>query len=505
MGELLLGVDVGTYSSKGVLVSPDGRVLKSQVVEHGLQIPHPGWAEQDADGVWWADVVAICRGLLDGEPYTGADVAAVSLSAIGPCLLPLDREGRPLRPGILYGVDTRATEEIEFLERSIGPEELFRLSGMALSSQAVGPKILWLKRHEPEVWRQTARLTTASSYLTYRLTGEHVMDRHTASHYIPLFDLKRLEWTDRYAREVADPSLLPRLGFSDELAGEVSPQGARETGLKAGTPVAVGAVDALAEAVSVGVAQPGDLMLMYGSTAFFILVQESPTPDPRLWTVAGARRGQYNLAAGMATSGSLTRWFRDELARDLLEAEAYERLYRAAEGVPPGSRGLLVLPYFSGERTPINDPKARGLIAGLSLSHRREELFRAALEGVGYGIRHNLETFREIGAPLKRVVAVGGGTKGRTWLQIVCDISGQEQLLPEVTIGASYGDAFLAGVAGGLLRWEDLEGWVRLEERIVPDPTHQARYDELYRLYLELYSATRDLVHRLAEMSQEAA
>lgn len=504
MGELLLGIDVGTYSSKGVLVTPDGQVLKSRVVEHGLDIPRPGWAEQDAEGVWWADVVALCRGLLDGQPYGGADVAAVSLSAIGPCLLPLDRKGRPLRPGILYGVDTRATEEIAYLEATLGQEAIFALSGMSLSSQAIGPKILWLKRHEPEIWRQTARLTTASSYLSYRLTGEHVMDRHTASHYIPLFDLERLEWTDRYAAEVADPALLPRLGWSDEQAGEVSPAGARESGLKAGTPVAVGAVDALAEAVSVGVIQPGDLMVMYGSTTFFILVQERPTPDPRMWTVAGARRGQYNLAAGMATTGSLTRWFRDELARDLNEAEAYERLYQGAEGVPPGARGLLVLPYFSGERTPINDPKARGLIAGLSLSHSRDELFRAVLEGVGYGIRHNLETFRAIGAPVRRVVAVGGGTKGRTWLQIVCDISGQEQLLPEVTIGASYGDAFLAGVVGGLLRWEDLGRWVRLRERVAPDPAHQARYDELYRLFLELYASTRPLVHRLAGMSQEA-
>lgn len=505
MSELLLGIDVGTYSSKGVLVAPDGTVLKSQVVEHSMDIPHPGWAEQDAERVWWADVVALCKTLLDGRPYTAGEVAAVCLSAIGPCLLPLDRQGRPLRRGILYGVDTRATEEIELLERSIGPAALFRLSGMALSSQAVGPKILWLRRHEPEIWRQTARITTASSYLTYRLTGEHVMDRHTASHYIPLFDLKSLEWTDRYAQQVADPSLLPRLGWSDELAGEVSPQGARETGLKAGIPVAVGAVDALAEAVSVGVAHPGDLMVMYGSTAFLLLVQESPTPDPRLWTVAGARQGQYNLAAGMATSGSLTRWFRDELARDLSETEAYKRLYQAAEQVPAGARGLLVLPYFSGERTPINDPKARGLIAGLSLSHRREELFRAALEGVGYGIRHNLETLGEVGTSVRRVVAVGGGTQGRTWLQIVSDISGQEQLLPEVTLGASYGDAFLAGVAGGLLRWDDLERWVRLKGRVAPNPAHKARYDELYRIYLEIYAATRTLMHRLAGMGQEGA
>ncbi len=503
MSDLLLGIDVGTYSSKGVLVGADGTVLKTHVVEHTMDIPQPGWAEQDADAVWWADVVSICKVLLDGSPYSGEDVAGVALSAIGPCVLPLDAAGKPLRPGILYGVDTRASDEIEYLNEKLGKEVIYDFSGMTLSSQAAGSKILWIKNNEPDVWKQTAHLTTASSYLVYRLTGEKVIDRHTASHYMPLMDINTLEWSDRFAEEIVDIEKLPRLGWSDEIAGQVNRAGAEETGLKAGTPVAVGAVDALSEGISVGVVNPGDLMIMYGSTAFFILVLNAPVPDERMWTVGGAFNGQYNLAAGMATTGSLTRWFRDELAADLPEETAYKILFDDAANIQPGANGLIVLPYFSGERTPINDPKARGMIAGLTLSHSRKHLYRAVLEGVAYGIRHNIETFQAIGAPVQRIVAVGGGTKSTTWLQIVSDIVGIEQEIPAQTIGASYGDAFLAGLATGILKREDLDTWVKHEKIISPDLEKKKKYSHYYENYLELYQQNREIMHRLAESGAE--
>lgn len=495
MGELLLGIDVGTYSSKGVLVTPEGEIQAQHVVEHGMDVPRPGWAEQDADAVWWSDVVTICRELLSGR-YSGEDVAGVGLSAIGPCLLPLDGDGRPLRKGILYGVDARAGDEIGLLNERLGENEVYAFSKMAFTSQAIGPKILWLQRHEPDVWARTDRLTTASSYLVHRLTGEHVMDRHTASHYMPLMDMERLEWSERFADEIAPLAMLPRLGWSDERAGEIGSAGARETGLKKGTPVAVGAVDALSEAVSVGATRPGDLMIMYGSTTFFILVLDRPAPDRRVWTTAGAFPGQYALAAGMATTGSLTRWMRDQFARELPEGEAYARLFEAAANVPAGSEGLVMLPYFSGERTPINDPDARGVIAGLTLSHTREHLFRAALESVAYGIRHNLETFREMGARIERIVAVGGGTQGGLWTQIVSDVTGEAQLLPRTTVGASYGDAFLAGRAAGVLEAGALSEWVRAERTVRPSGSSRSVYDAGYRAFRDLYENTREIVHR---------
>lgn len=499
MSRLLLGIDVGTYSSKGSLVEPDGTLVKAAVVEHEMSIPHPGWAEQDAEAVWWGDVVKICRQLLNGDPYRGPDVSAVAVSAIGPCMLPLDSRDRPLRPGLLYGVDARASRQIESLTQKWGGQAIYDFSGMAFTSQAVGPKILWFRENEPDLWKRTAHITTASSYLILRLTGEKVIDRHTASHYMPLMDLQRVEWSDRFADNLVSVENLPHLAWSDELAGRVNAAGAGETGLNVGTPVAVGAVDALSEAISVGVVRPGDLMIMYGSTAFFILVEDAPRPDPRLWTVAGAFAGQYNLAAGMSTTGSLTRWFRDELARDLPEETAYATLFTQAEAIPPGADGLLLLPYFSGERTPINDTQARGVFAGLTLAHRREHLYRAVLESVAFGIRHNIETFQSIGADVKRVVAVGGGTKSTTWLQIVSDVAGIAQEVPQLTIGASYGDAFLAGMASGQLQRGDLARWVKPDSIIQPDPSRKAIYDSLYADYRQLYENTRDIIHRLGE------
>lgn len=499
MASLLLGIDVGTYSSKGVLVEPDGSVLKTAVIEHSMSIPHPGWAEQDANDVWWSDVVKICQNLIDGKKYHKEDIVGIALSAIGPTLLPIDSLGKPLRPGILYGVDTRASEEIEILNKKIGEDEIFSFSKMSLSSQAVGPKILWLKRHEPDVWSKLDWITTASSYLVFRLTGEKVIDRHTASHYMPLMNMEDFEWSSRYENEIISLSKLPRLGWSDQIAGVIQSNAAKETGLREGTPVAVGAVDALSEAISVGAILPGDLMIMYGSTTFFILVLDKLVPDHRTWSTAGAFAGQYNLAAGMATTGSLTRWFRDELARDLPSKDAYQNLFSSASKISPGANGLIVLPYFSGERTPINDPNARGIIAGLTISHSREHLFRAILEGVAFGIRHNVETFINMGASIKRIIAVGGGTKKNIWPQIVSDVGGFSQTVPNLTIGASYGDAFLAGLSTGLLNKLDLQYWVKSGKQIHPDENQKSVYDYYYKQYLSLYENTQTIIHSLSD------
>jgi len=497
MKRLLLGIDVGTYSSKAALVTFDGRVVASATVPHGISTPAAGFVEQDADAVWWHDVRILCRQLLTSHAFTAHEIAAVAVSAIGPCLVPLDKACCPLRPSILYGVDVRASAEIRELNEEIGPETVFEHSFMALSSQAVGPKIRWLRKHEPEVWARTRYLATATSHLVQRLTGSLWIDHHTASHFVPLYDPRTRQWSERHAGGLASTDMLPKLGWSNELAGEITAEAAGETGLVAGTPVAVGTVDALSEAISAGVVAAGDLMIMYGSTTFFILIQDTATPAANVWTTAGAFEPQFNLAAGMSTTGSLTRWFKDELARDLSAEEGYARLFAAASRIAPGAQGLLMLPYFSGERTPINDPEARGVIAGLNLTHTRDHLFRAALESVGYGIRHNMETFQSTGARIRRVVAVGGGAQSDIWPQIVSDIVGCEQEIPAVTIGACYGDAFLAGCALGLFRREDIHDWVRPGRVIGGNALHRSLYDQLYANYIDLYVSTRTVVHAL--------
>ncbi|MBX3029613.1 MAG: FGGY-family carbohydrate kinase [Chloroflexi bacterium] len=506
MGELLLGVDVGTYSSKGLLCRPDGTVVAEARQAHTMDVPQPGFAEQDADGVWWHDVAAICRELT-AQVSVGDRVAGVAVSAIGPCLLPVDADDRPMRPGILYGVDVRATHQIEALEARYGRDALYELGGMRLTSQAIGPKLLWLREHEPEVWARAARFHTATSYLVLRLTGRHVIDRHTASHSNPLIDLARLEWDDRYADGVAELERLPELAWADEQVGEVSAAAAAETGIPAGTPVACGTVDALAEAVSVGVVHPGDLMLMYGSTAFLVLVTDGMRAHPDLWATAGATRGQYALAAGMSTTGSATTWFRDQLGGGPADAEAFGRLFAEAEDSPPGSRGLLFLPYLSGERTPLHDPDARGVLAGLSLAHTRGDVFRSILEGTAFGLRHIIETMRESGAPIRRVVAVGGGAASRTWLSIVSSACGMTQQVPERTIGASYGDAFLAGRAAGIITDPDAleRDWVRITDEVAPDPAMVTAADALAPWFRDLYRGSRDAVHALARWQRDEA
>jgi xylulokinase len=507
-GSLLLGIDIGTYSSKGVLCTPDGKVVASHVVEHGISMPRPGWVEQDADAIWWNDTVEICRALISAE-HPAEEIAGVAVSAIGPCMLPVDENGRPLRPGVLYGIDTRAHAEIDWLNERFGEQAIFDLGGMALTSQAIGPKILWLKNHEPDIYAKTHKILTASSYLIYRMTGEFVIDKHTGAHSNPLIDIDSLAYADRFAEPIIGLDRMPDLKWSTEIAGVVTAEAAEKTGLTPGTPVTAGAVDAAAEALSVGVTEPGDLMVMYGTTLFFALVTDRPIPDRRMWATGYVLPGLYDIAGGMATSGAITRWFRDEFGAAEMAAEAqggpnaYAALAGAAETVRAGSDGLICLPYFSGERTPIQDPDARGVIAGLTLSHTRAHLYRAILEGTAYGVRHNLETFGDMGASPKRLVAVGGGANNRLWLQIVSDVTGEEQIVPERTVGASYGDAMLAGLATGLVPDVDTltTQWVKVAEVIRPNPEASAIYDHYYPVYRDLYEHSKEDVHELVRLS----
>ncbi|HEY4227376.1 MAG TPA: FGGY family carbohydrate kinase [Candidatus Limnocylindrales bacterium] len=507
MSELLIGIDIGTQSSKGVLVRRDGTLVAQARAEHSMEVPRPGWAEQDADAVWWADVCSIARRLAADVP-TGDQIGAVGVSAIGPTVLPLDADGRPLRSAILYGVDTRATRQIAALEMRHGAANLAAWSGMDLSSQAAGPKIAWIRHEQPEIYRAARWFVTATTYLVHRLTGAMVIDAHTASHFNPLFDRTAVGWSNRFADGVTAIDRLPAIGWPTDVAGVVTPDAAAATGLPVGVPVAVGTVDALAEAVSVGVVRPGDLMVMYGSTTFFILITEAPIEAGSLWLAAGAERGQWALAAGLATGGSAMAWFRDQLAPDLVAAEraggqpafaalSAEAARADAELETSAREDLVFLPYLSGERTPINDPRARGVAAGLSLGTDRGALYLGLLQGIAYATRANLEAMRAVGAPIRRIVAVGGGTADPLLLQLVSDSAGIDQELPGETIGASRGDAHIAGVASGLVDRASARDWVAIERTIRARPHLRARHDARFAAFNDLYRSSRDIVHRL--------
>jgi xylulokinase len=388
-------------------------------------------------------------------------------------------------------VDTRATAQIAEQRAAFGEREVLARCGSPLTTQAIGPKLAWLRHHEPEVYARTRRWHMASSYLAHRLTGEYVLDHHSASQCVPLYDSVDHRWIEPWCELIAPGLDWPRLVWPADVVGKVSDSAAQQTGLPVGLPVIAGTIDAWSESVSVGAVEPGDVMLMYGTTMFLVDVVGSRASWPTLWGTVGAFPGTYTLAGGMATSGAITHWLRD------LTGAAYPTLIREAESVGVGAGGLLMLPYFAGERTPLFDPDARGVLIGLTTEHERGHLYRAALEATAFGVRHNLEAMAAAGGDLRRLVAVGGGTAGELWPRVVSDVLGRPQELSRHTIGAAYGDAFLAALGIGAAKLTDIADWNPITATVEPDPNHAEAYDRRYELYRELYPATKSITHRL--------
>ena len=488
-----LGIDIGTFESKGVLADAVGVVIATATRPHQMLVPQPGWAEHRADEDWWGDFVAISRELLAVSGLDPGAIDAVAASAIGPCMLPVDADGAPLMNGVLYGVDTRASAQIASLNAEIGEDAILETCGNALTSQSAGPKILWLKQTHPDLYARTAKVLTSTSYLTWKLTGEYVIDHYTAANFSPLYDVNRLAWTADLAPDILPLDRLPQVRWSTEIAGHVTRAAADETGLAEGTPVTVGTIDAPAEAVSVGVQRPGEMMLMYGSTIFIIQLTDRQVRDSRLWYAPWLFPGVHASMAGLATSGTLTRWFRDQLT----DGASFGELVREAEASPKGAKGLLCLPYFSGERTPIHDPGAKGAFFGLDLTHTRGDMFRAALEGIAAGTARVIDTYRELDAAPQGVYAVGGGTKNAVWMQATSDLGGVPQILRERTVGASYGDAFLAAVAAGAADPGQMADWNPVAQTVTPERV--PAYERQYPLWKALYTQTRDIAHALGE------
>jgi xylulokinase len=480
-------------------------------VQHGVSRPHPGWAEHDADEVWWGDVATIVRQLLRQATVDPSEVAAVGVSALAPAMVPVDAHGRPVRPGILYGIDTRAQPEIERLNRELGWDAPDAPPARRLQAQSVSPKIVWLREHEAERWRRTHKVLGATGYIVHRLTGAYVADPGNVEAWAPLYDSASGGWDSSMCDRIGVPlRLLPEIRAAADVVGRVTPEAACQTGLAAGTPVIGGSMDVLAEYLSAGVIREGEGCLVFGSTMCVSVLSSEPRSHPSLYSGCSLVPGFHRLGGGMATSGVLARWFRDNFAPREVQQEhesgvsAYEMLSDRAAAVPPGSDGLMVLPYFSGERTPIFDPQARGLILGLTTSHTRDHLYRGLLEGVAYGLRHHLDLMAEIGMVPHRLVAVGGGSQDRLWTQIVSDVTGHVLECVDAPIGPALADAFLAGYGVGLFRdFTPLaERWVRIGRRVRPSQEAAAAYDAYYRVYRRLYERTAEEMHELARLGE---
>lgn len=503
----LLGIDIGTSSSKGVIIGTDGKSKATELVEHGISIPKPGWAEHDADEVWWRDFCKLLTRLTAKANINPNELSGIGISGLCPDLLLLDKNGMCLRPAILYGIDARAGTQIKQMNRVFGEERISNLLGHSLSSQSILPKLLWIKENEPENLRKTHQILTASSYIVYKLTGSFVVDYLTASAG-GLIDIKTSQWATELFEGLQLPTgILPRLGFAAEIAGEVNSEAVRTLGLKEGTPVVIGTGDVGTEALSAGVFAPGETILVYGSTACYLQCLGELVTHRDLFSGYYLFPYTYFIGGATATAGALTKWFRDNFSplekviQKELGINAYSLLDDEASMIKDPT-GIVVLPYFSGARSPVNDENARGIMVGLTLTHTRIHLYKALLEGIAYEIRHNFEVMAEAGVDPKRIIAVGGGTKSRVWTQLVSDILGKEQYCVEQEEGAPLGAAYLAGLGLGVIPGPACirEQYVKTERIVKPSAKSKKRYEGYYEIYRVLYEETKNSMKKLAQL-----
>jgi xylulokinase len=457
--EALVGLDVGTTAVKAVALSRDGEVLGVAEEEYPLSLPQPGWAEQDPEDWWRATERALAA--------LGVDQVSLGLTGQMHGLVLLDESDRVLRPAILWN-DQRTAAECEEIEQAVGRERLLELTGNRALTGFTAPKLLWVRRHEPEVWAQARHVLLPKDYVRLRLTGERVIDAAEASGTL-LFDVAGRRWSEEVCDALGVPlDWLPPVRESSDVGG---------------------AGDQQAGAVGVGAVRPGVLSIALGTSGvvFAPLERYRPEPEGRLHVFCHALPATWEAMGVMLSAAGSLRWLRDVVGGD------YVRLTAEAGEWGPGADGLTFLPYLQGERTPHADPFARGAFVGLSLSHDRGALVRAVLEGVAYGLRDSLELLRGLGVEPGAARVSGGGARSDLWLRIVASVLGIEIERTAVEEGAAYGAALLGAVAAGEFGGveEAVDGCVRVRDAVEPDPAWEAAYEEAYPRFRALYPALR--------------
>ncbi len=481
---LVLGIDVGTTATKALVVDVDGHVVAQAERRADLHSPHPGWAEEDP-AQWWDNICDLQREL----PL--ADVRAVGVSGMVPCVILLDGGRGPLRSSVQQN-DARATAEVAELAHELADNRVLERTGSPVTQQSVAPTARWLARHEPEVWEATQTVCGSYDLIVAWLTGERFVEHNWALES-GLYDLEAGGWAaDICAAAGIDPALLPPVRASSEVVGHVTAAAAKATGLPAGVPVVAGSADHVASAFAAGVVEQGDLLVKLGGAGDILLSTDQPLVDERLYLDHHLVPGRFLPNGCMAASGSLIRWFHEQLGggADLAALDA------EAAAVAPGSDGVVVLPYMLGEKTPINDPHARGVFYGLHLGHTRGHLFRAVLEGISYGFRHHLDVFRERGFEPKRVRVTNGGARSELWKQVTADVLGLPIEVPAQHYGSALGAGFAAAVGAGLIGgWDEIERFVHVDRVIQPDPAANAGVARGYETFRALYPALRPVFH----------
>ena len=505
----MMGIDVGTTGTRAVVVRPDGHVLGAATGDHQpMRMARPGWADQDPEDWWRAAQIAI-RAALDQANLKGSDIAAVGFSGQMHGVVLLDKAGSVLCPALIW-CDQRSQQQCDWITRRVGADQLIQyVSNPALTGFSA-PKILWVRENDPQTFERVAHFLLPKDFIRYRLTGEFATDVSDASGTL-LFDVTHRRWSPEMLQALnINSDILPRAYESPEVTGAISTEAAALTGLKAGTPVVAGAGDQAASAVGNGLVLPGLASATLGTSGVIFSYTAEPILDPRgrIHTFCHAVPGKWHVMGVTQGAGLSLRLFRDLFGAaeswyaSQVDIDPYDLIIREADGIRPGSDGLLWLPYLMGERTPRLDSKARGLWLGLTASHTRGHLIRSILEGVAFSLRDSLEIFQELKIPVRQIRASGGGSRSLLWRQIQADIFGKELVTLRTSEGSALGAALLAGVGAGIYASveQSAEQAIQVKESLAPIPDNVSTYDRYYEVYRNLYPAVRESSHRLADL-----
>lgn len=487
----VLGVDVGTTSVKALVLTDRGIAAEASVA-HAVLTPHPGWIEEDATA-WQQGVASAVSQVVARVP--DHRIACVGVTSMVPALVLVDKQGGPLRPAILQS-DSRAASELGAM--ALDPEEVLHVTGSPVNLQQIGPRFRWVAKHEPVIARHLARVMGASDYITWKLTGSCQVEQNWAMES-GLWDFHRRDWVDAYLEAACvRRDHLPPVAPAMKVVGRISPEGARWSALPEGTAVIAGSADHIAAALGAGLQADGDLLVKIGAAGDILAVTREPKPDRRLFLDLHDIPGLFVANGCMVTSGVLLEWLKELCSAP--NGRNLRELDNAARDLGPTAGGLIALPYFSGEKTPIFDPHARGVILGLTLAHRRAHLHRALMEGVAYGARHHVDVLRELGIPVRRVLLADGGAKSPLWRQILADVLDTEVTAYPGHGGSALGVAFLAGMAVGVFEhWSDIDRFLGDGVQVEPG-SDAAVYASAYTVFRDLYVDVKRHMAAMARM-----
>ena len=505
MADYLIGIDLGTAACKTGIFDAGGNRVAFISREYPLYFPHPMYSEQDPQD-WWDAVAANLRDVLNTSGIDPKDVRAIGVGAQAWGHVFLDSEGNVLRPAIIYS-DLRATKQAEWMMNTLSDEKRFQYIGNPLKiDPTFSPcRLLWIKENEPEVLAKTYKVLQPKDFINYKLTGSHATDTLSAAGLVNLLDNK---YYQEYFDILGIPmGIMPDVHGISEPIGKVTAQTSRLTGLAEGTPVVGGWMDVLCCSLGCGLVDHG-VAIHYSGSSETICIASKDFAYAEALSV-GPVFDLFFIGGGTSTSGYSLKWFRDTFGQAEMQIEsqtpeisAYALFDKMADTVPPGSEGLIFLPYLSGERCPIWDPFARGVFLGITKRHTRAHFIRAILEGVAFSMRQIYEIARQAsGIKIEGIRIAGGGGKSNTWNQIKADVIGETYFkLKELEVGAS-GAAMLAGMGAGIFKdqRDASHKFVRVDRVIKPDMQNHAIYDKSYAIYKEMYPLLKDTYARLAE------